>query len=277
MGFEYFVLVATFIFGTIIGSFLNVVIYRFNTGKGLMGRSSCFSCGKVLAWFELVPIVSFLFQQGRCLKCKCKISWQYPLVELITGVVFTLIAWKLFVVEGLPFLTSSFLLFALYLVIFSILIVIAVYDLKHTIIPNFFVYLFILLSSGIFFMQILGIFKGGIFTFYLQDLLAPLILFLFFGGLWLFSGGRWMGFGDAKLSVGIGLLLGWKASIVAFLLSFWVGAIVGILLLSLKQYSFTMKSEIPFGPFLAFGTFLTFIFYPVLNSLFYYLMNILSL
>ena len=81
-----------FVFGTIIGSFLNVVILRYGTGKSFAkGSSQCFSCGKKLSWYELVPILSFLFQKGKCKGCGSKISWQYPLIETITGVLFLLI------------------------------------------------------------------------------------------------------------------------------------------------------------------------------------------
>src|SRR5574343_2050011 len=86
-----FSLILSFVFGAIVGSFLNVVSLRFNTGVGLGGRSKCMSCGTGLTWKELVPIFSFLFQRGACKKCKSKISWQYPLVEFVAGVIFVLI------------------------------------------------------------------------------------------------------------------------------------------------------------------------------------------
>jgi len=263
MSFEPLTLFLVFVFGTIIGSFLNVVIYRFNTGKGLLGRSRCFSCHKKLSWYELIPILSFLFQKGRCISCKCKISWQYPLVEFLTGAVFALFFWKFFIKQAFFLTQINILFFFFYLVIFSILLVIAVYDLRHAIIPNMLVYIFILLAFFVFVLDVTGAISNPFFTFSLNDILAPLVLFSFFGGLWFFSKGMWIGFGDAKLSVGIGFLLGWKASVIAFLISFWVGAIVGIYLLSLRRYSFTMKSEIPFGPFLILGTFTAFLISPI--------------
>src|SRR3989344_1792899 len=79
-----------FILGTIIGSFLNVVILRYNTGSSIQGRSGCMSCGKPLVWYELFPVLSFLFLLGRCGGCKSRISAQYPLVELLTGIIFLL-------------------------------------------------------------------------------------------------------------------------------------------------------------------------------------------
>jgi prepilin signal peptidase PulO-like enzyme (type II secretory pathway) len=86
---EFLVAAAFFVFGSIIGSFLNVLILRFNTGATFGGRSKCFSCGRELRWYDLVPILSFLFLRGRCRFCKSKISLQYPTVELITGLIFT--------------------------------------------------------------------------------------------------------------------------------------------------------------------------------------------
>jgi leader peptidase (prepilin peptidase)/N-methyltransferase len=93
---NFLIILIFFAFGTIIGSFLNVVIYRTNTGKSLLGRSACMSCKKRLAWYELVPIFSFIFLNGRCGHCKTRISYQYVLVEFLTGLVFALIYLKFF-------------------------------------------------------------------------------------------------------------------------------------------------------------------------------------
>src|ERR1035437_11136792 len=87
-------LLLSFVFGTIIGSFLNVVSLRYNTGMGVNGRSKCFTCGKTLTWKELIALFSFAVQKGACKKCKSKISWQYPLVEFLAGVFFVLIFLK---------------------------------------------------------------------------------------------------------------------------------------------------------------------------------------
>lgn len=126
-----------FIFGTIVGSFLNVVILRYNSGESIIKNSSkCFSCRERLKWYEMIPVLSFIFQRGRCRHCKSKISWQYPIVELLTGLVFLLI-----------FLKFQFtLVTSYYFVVFSILIIISVYDLRHQIIPNLLVYIFDILA-----------------------------------------------------------------------------------------------------------------------------------
>lgn len=126
----FFVFVSIFIFGTLVGSFLNVVILRYNTGKKLSGRSRCQSCARVLSWSELIPLFSFLFLRGRCNTCGSAISYQYPLVEILTGVVFLSVF--------LQFQNILENIFAL--IIFSTLIVIVVYDMRHKIIPNGLVY-----------------------------------------------------------------------------------------------------------------------------------------
>ncbi len=241
--------VFVFILGTIIGSFLNVVILRYNTRESVVKTGSrCFSCGKKLKWHELIPILSFIIQRGKCRNCKSKISIQYPIVEFLTGLIFLLVFLK-FQNTDYWLLTTGY-----YFIIFSILIIIAVYDLRHQIIPNAFIYPFIILS---FFSSI--IMRYGLrVTGY--DYIAGLIFFCFFASLWLFSKGQWMGFGDAKLVLGIGWLLGISKGILALLVSFWLGAAVGILLLIFLKKRYNMKSRIAFGPFLVFGTVIAFFF-----------------
>ncbi len=240
-----------FIFGTIIGSFLNVVIYRYNTGVTLGGRSKCFSCAKTLSWYELVPIFSFILQRGKCSDCKSKISIQYPAIELLTGILFVAILATSNVLQNIQIISSILEIIPViyFLLIASLLIVITVYDLHHMIIPNGLVYAFILLA---FF----ALFIDTSLNFVLPntlDLLAGPILATPFALLWLLSHGKWMGFGDAKLALGIGWALGLYAGISAIIFAFWTGAIVGVFLLILKSRAFTMKSEIAFGPFLIFG------------------------
>src|SRR3990167_6368979 len=114
---------SVFVFGAVVGSFLNVVILRLNTGQSVVsGRSKCFTCAKKLKWYELLPIASFVFLRGKCSACKTKISWQYPIIEIITGLLFLLI------------FNEFSLFFVLYffhlLIIFSVLIIIAVYDYR---------------------------------------------------------------------------------------------------------------------------------------------------
>ncbi|MBI5005118.1 MAG: prepilin peptidase [Candidatus Lloydbacteria bacterium] len=259
--FIYLAAVAFFVFGTIIGSFLNVVIARYQTGLGLGGRSQCFSCGNILAWYELFPIISFLFQKGRCKTCKSAISWQYPIIELLTGVIFLALFFKFFIV-GQAFMGAAYTDIALFfsvLFIACLFIIISVYDFKHAIIPNNFIY-------AVDAVAFAGLFVGARMN--TAAFITGVAFFLFFALLWLLSGGRAMGFGDAKFALGIGWLLGPAQGISALLVAFWSGAVIGVLLvgashihtLFLARKSFTLKSEIPFGPFLAFGACVSFLF-----------------
>ncbi len=257
-----------FLIGLVIGSFLNVVIFRYDnnlTWKSLTGRSSCMTCKKKLSWYELVPVFSFLAQKGKCRGCGEKISWQYPIVEILTGLVFLMIFYS--ATRGLPFLLGdlqSYQIFSLiYLwVVFSVLIVITVYDIKHKIIPDSLSFLF----AGLAFVSL---FLSGLGSLNWTDLLAGPILATPFAFIWLISRGRWIGFGDAKLALGIGWFMGLIDGISSIVLAFWIGSVFGVFLILLsklqtlffKDVKFTIKSEIPFAPFLILGMVLIFTFH----------------
>lgn len=242
-----------FIFGTIIGSFLNVVILRYNTGESIIKDGSrCFICGNKLKWHELIPIFSFLAQKGKCRNCKSKISIQYPIVELLTGLIFL----ATFLVTRYSLLVTGY-----YFLIFSLLIIIAVYDFRHQIIPNAFVYSFIAFS---FFSPIVTRYTLHVTGY---DYIAGFVFSAFFGLMWLISSGKWMGLGDAKLALGIGWLLGFSKGLPALMLAFWIGAAVGIFLLFFFKKSYNIKSKLAFGPFLALGTLIAFLFGEAIISL----------
>jgi leader peptidase (prepilin peptidase) / N-methyltransferase len=239
-----FLPVIVFGLGLIVGSFLNVVILRLNTGRSIAtGRSACARCSTTLSWYELIPVFSFLGLRGKCRSCKASISFQYPIVELITAIVFVLV-YKTTVLSGILTSLSWFSFFGS-AAIASLLIVIMVYDLRHTIIPNKIVYPFIILSFLSVIYKALTIPHFAV----IDTLLAGPFLAAPFFFLWFFSKGKAMGKGDMKLALGIGWLVGIAGSIAVFLLSFWIGAIVGVLLIAAsKQYG--MRSEVPFAPFL---------------------------
>lgn len=250
----FFLVFPVFFFGLIVGSFLNVLIYRFNTGQTITGRSRCFSCSKTLKPKHLIPVFSFLWQRGKCAHCSSRIAWQYPLVELATGL--------LFILAG--YLATSIFSFIWLAFIFSILLVITVYDVRHKIIPDLYVYLLII-TAGIFQTYLWWI---GMAT--LWDMLIGPIIAFFFASLWLVSRGTWMGFGDAKLVLGLGFFLGFPEALWATLLAFWVGGAVGIVLLLARFKGATIKSELPFAPFLVFGALLSFLIkYNFLEFFFY--------
>lgn len=242
LSMAFFLALPLFLFGLIVGSFLNVLIYRFNTGQTITGRSRCFSCNKKLKPKHLIPVFSFLIQKGKCAHCGSGIAWQYPAVELATGL--------LFVLAG--YLATSVFSFVWFSFIFSILLVITVYDLRHKIIPDFYVYLFIATTL----IYQIYLWWAGIGTF--SDFIIGPCVALFFASLWFVSKGRWMGFGDAKLVLGIGFFLGFPEALWAVLLAFWIGGFVGIVLLLGRARGATMKSELPFAPFLVLGTLLSF-------------------
>ncbi len=245
-----------FSFGLIVGSFLNVVICRYNTSKSLGGRSACMSCRNTLCWYELIPLISFLAQGGRCRSCKTKISMQYPLVELATGLTFALLFLKF---QNIFYADVSIfaITFMYYVFMFSLLLVIATYDLRHKIIPDE-----LSLFFGLFAFLGLFLFNGSGFYPHLPSLLeflSGIFIALPFALLWLVSASTWMGFGDAKLAVGLGWLLGLSRALSGLVIAFWSGAILGLILIILtKKYS--MKSEIPFAPFLVFGALVAFLF-----------------
>lgn len=244
-------LILTFIFGIIVGSFLNVVALRFNTGTGLGGRSKCMSCGKKLTWKELIPLFSFIFQKGACRGCKSKISWQYPLVEFSTGVMFMLIFFKFPPLASFETFTTLLQLF-----IACLLIVISAYDIKHKIIPDQFVYTFILAT-------LIGLCVGGTSWLHVPGIsafLAGPILALPFALMWVISKGTWMGLGDAKLVLGIGWLLGISAGVNAIILSFWIAAVISVIWLFATYKKFKPRTEIPFGPYLILGMYIVLLF-----------------
>lgn len=254
---EYVPLFVLFVFGSIIGSFLNVVILRFNTGMTLAkGRSRCFSCGKELSWNELIPIVSYVIQAGSCRECGSKISAQYPLVEAAGGLAFV----AAYVVTPSAFANVTSLgMFVLTAVLLCLYIVIVVYDIRHKIIPDLFSYLAAFAALGMIGIDALA--TGSIDP--LRVVGGP-ALFLFFWFFWKVSKGRWMGLGDGKLALSIGWALGLVSGLAALLLSFWTGAIAALAVMACQRLSrkgegIGMKSEIPFGPFLVVGFLLVFL------------------
>ena len=215
-------------------------------------------CRSTLSWYELIPVLSFFFLLGRCRRCKTKIAIQYPLVELVSGIIFATLFYlfrDFFFTDTAVFILS----FTYYALMFSLLLLLAVYDLKHKIIPDAFSFAFgVIAFVGLFFFargsDVFSPHLPGIF-----DLLAgPLIASPFYL-LWFMSRGTWMGFGDVKLALGIGWFLGVSAALSALAVAFWSGALIGVfLLLTSKKYK--MKTQIPFAPYLVLGTFIAFFF-----------------
>ncbi len=251
---EVYLLIGAIFLGAIVGSFINALSYRFNTGRGMGGRSYCDTCGHTLSPADLVPVFSYLFLRGRCRYCRAKISIQNPVVEIVAASLSGLIY----------FAHPTPIVFAFWFLVWMTLLFVVVYDLRHTIIPwscSILLCCFALFSMFVtpslsFTVPSLELLLAG------PILAAPLFL------LSLISKGRWMGWGDSGLELGLGWLLGLTFGGTALMLAFWSGAIVGILLMLFsrvvwqrKSKRLTMVSEIPFAPFLVFGAFLVHFFH----------------
>jgi len=256
-----------FIFGLVIGSFLNVVSMRYDGHHFVLdpniigGRSHCISCGKTLRWFELVPLFSFLIQSGRCRRCKAKISIQYPVVELISGLIFVLVPWR---AAGLASAGSvAWLLPALWTLAFLTLFLASIIDIRIGIIPDelnlalgvlaIAIGFFFAMSPGANgslagpFDAALGV-SGSVWA---GKIIGTVFGFLFFEFLVLVTRRKGIGMGDVKLALPLGFLFGWPDMVLVTGFAFVCGAAVGTALIALKKK--TMRGSLPFGPFLAFS------------------------
>lgn len=257
---EYIFLTVLFVFGAALGSFISVIAGRYNTGLSFFkGRSLCFSCGHELGRADLVPILSFLFLGGHCRYCDSRIPKETLVVEILMGALSVLAAFKsgIFNLEFTWILATSYLIL---LAIFAVILLISIYDLKHFIIPDAF--LFWLLFFSFLYVS----FPSG-FKLQASSFISALVLPLPFLVLFLVSKGRWIGLGDVKYMVVIGFLLGLSQGVSAVTLAFWVGATFALFVLLLNKIKsglklrtplnrLTIKSEIPFGPFLSIGVIL---------------------
>lgn len=243
-----------FIFGSIIGSFLNVVILRLPAEKNLGGRSACRSCGHTLGFFDLFPIFSYLFLRGKCRYCKTKVSPRYLIIEIFTALLFMFSWWQLS-----PQVLKDYLQFASICLAVCVFVIVFVIDFEHFLIFDGVIYIGVLLIFAINFavsfnQNQLFVLTGNWLSGITGAIFAPLP-FLF---IWYFSKGRWMGLGDVKFCIFLGALLGLKIAAVSLLFSIFIGGIVSLGLLALRKKQ--MTSKIPFGTFLSLGGFLAFFF-----------------
>lgn len=237
-----------FVLGLIFGSFLNAIIYRLHIGQSFIkGRSRCPDCQHQLATKDLIPIASWLSLGGRCRYCKKPISWQYPLVELVTGLAFVtafLVA-DLGSLQGILFdlQLSAWLIYSLFL------IVIFVYDYKHYIILDQVVLPAVIIAF------IFNLFLGFVWW---QMLLAAIVASGFFWLQYIVSKGRWIGGGDIKLGLLMGMILSWPYVLVALFLAYVSGSLAGIGLIMAGKKK--LGSRLPFGTFLTLATFITMLY-----------------
>ena len=261
-------LIFVFIFGTIIGSFLNAVIWRIHVSRSVMrGRSRCVHCEHELSAGDLIPLVSFALLRGKCRYCKKPISWQYPLVELAMGTLFVL-SYGIFL-AGAPdgiiqnlFLgqqAGALLAFVRLLFFLAVLVVLFVYDARWGLLPDsvtlpaiplaYIINLFVFSSPAVCVDSTVVCFFASPWA---QMLLAALIGGGFFALQYIISRGVWIGGGDIRLGALMGIMLGFPGVLYALFIAYIVGACVAVVLLAFRKKG--MKSEIPFGPFLCGAT-----------------------
>lgn len=222
------------VLGLIIGSFLNVVIYRLPRGKTFVGgRSHCPHCSRAIAWYDLLPVASYVVLAGKCRRCRRAISWRYPFVEIYSALVFVF-SFKYFAAAGL-----AHWLFWLFLL--ELFLVLAIIDLEQYILPDS---LMVIAAAGVAFYDLAGrsipsnglVAAGGAFT----------IFFL----IWLASKGKWLGLGDAKLAALIGFIFGLAGAVAILYLAIVFGAITGLILLVSGRAK--LGTRLPLGTFIGF-------------------------
>lgn len=232
-----------FILGLVWGSFINCVVWRMKIGSSAFkGRSVCVHCNHKLSWFELIPVMSFVFLRGRCSKCCELIPWHYPLVELSVGGLFVLVWWF----AQLNNWELGLLIRALFIVL--ILTIVFLYDALYK-----------LVSLGIIGVGILGVLVFNFFipelrnvSWIVSEIIGVIMGVGFFWLQYLISKGKWIGIGDVYIGVLMGIILGWQLILVALLISYIVGALVGMLLILFQEKN--LRSEVPLGAFLCIGT-----------------------
>ena len=266
----FFVWVFVFIFGAIVGSFFNVVLLRKNTGEKIAyGRSRCFSCGRELRWNHNIPLVSFVILRGRCAYCKSKISLQYPIVEFLVGVLAVFVFLK--PLPTLFFLPVAFypLFSTFYFLAFSSLFLVAMYDARTKIIDGKLLFVFSVFACLNAAFRWFDAYNNGVSVLILYDAIAALSIWFFFWALCFFSNGKWIGRGDSNFAFWCSIFLGAKQSVAMVLLSYWIGGVFGIAILlvsfllkklSKRSIGVSLKTEIPFAPFLALGVFVSWVF-----------------
>ena len=263
--------ILAFILGSCIGSFLNVVIYRVPNEKSLMTPSACPNCKTAIKPYHNVPVLGWLMLGGKCVSCKEQISWRYPVIEAMTGLVFLIVFMQLGLTPYLP----------VALAFVSAMIALIFIDAEHMILPNVITYPMFVIALIVRIVFPIAFAGTNYFSdtthapiaslhgypAWLVSLAGALFGALIGGGsLWL-VGAIWkylrgveaMGFGDVKLLFGIGALLGWRLTVLTIFIGAFTGAIAGIFLVS-KQKDKDLQTQIPFGIFLGIGSIFSLVF-----------------
>lgn len=281
-----------FFVGISLGSFLNVVSLRYAPGqefslKKISGRSYCPKCKMTLRWYELLPLISFVLLWGRCRMCREKISWQYPIVELLSGLLFVFVPTSIFGVSDILGMSDTLILnVVLWIAVFWLLLLMSVIDIRRYIIPNAINIILLFLGAvAVFLKTFLPPFQqffigsyallfqipifgmsdiqgmSDILILIMYHLVGFLVGGLFFWAVHALTRGKGMGFGDVKLGFALGFLLGWPDILFAMMFAFIVGGAWGVEVLIIRKIGSpstssgsTLKRRLPFGPFFATGT-----------------------
>ncbi len=253
---QWIIITVLAILGSSLGSFISVLIYRIENKKtgSITGRSYCPSCKKQLTPIDLIPIASYILLKGKCRFCKKNISPTYFFLELAGAFLMILIYFKFpFILQNQQtyiLSKSNFLSFGLYTINTMILMGVFFYDLKYLKIPDLFLFSF--MGISLFTSLILKL------NTEINLFIAVVIAIIFFGGQILISKGKWMGEGDLFLGMGMALLFGWQKFLLSIAITYIFGSIISLILLATKKA--TPKTQIPFAPFMVFGSLAT-IFY----------------
>ncbi|MCR4313891.1 MAG: prepilin peptidase [Candidatus Uhrbacteria bacterium] len=241
--------ILVFIVGVSIGSFLNVVIFRTHEGEAIVrGRSKCRVCENPIRAGDLIPVLSYLRLRGQCRACHAVISWQYPAVELATGLLFVLFYLMVATRMGNNFgLLSVGLSILRYWVFVAFLVIIFLYDLRHMLIIDRFT------IPAMIFAILMNLWLGTVPAWSL--LVGSLVLAGFFWVQFAISKGTWVGGGDIRMGALMGFMLGLEQGLVALFLAYMFGAAVGIVMMACGKA--TRKTPVPFGSFLAVATLVT--------------------
>jgi leader peptidase (prepilin peptidase)/N-methyltransferase len=230
--------------GVCVGSFLNVCIYRLPRGQSLASPPSrCPHCERPLRWYHNIPIVSWVALRGRCAHCQAPISIQYPVIELVTALVWLLIVW----------MTPVGWLLASRLVLATALIVLFMIDLEHQLLPNV-----ITLPGIVVGLAFSVVAPPGPADALLGALLGGGVLYAIAAAYYLLRKEEGMGMGDVKMLAMVGAFLGWRAVLLTLVLSSFAGAVIGVVMMGLQKGS--MRYALPFGTFLAVGALLAMLF-----------------
>ncbi|MCR4328089.1 MAG: prepilin peptidase [Patescibacteria group bacterium] len=257
-----------FVLGLSFGSFINVIALRYNPDRFLFsrtalgGRSRCAHCKKTLRWFELVPLISFLFQRGRCRSCHTRLSPQYMFAEIIAGAIFVLVPIRIASLYLLP-PTSYYLLVTVWIFVLLILLLLSLIDVRFRIIPDecnvaligagmaIAILTPVMNGTGGSFLGAYGILLLAQSHIWVNKLLGFLAGAFGLGILAVATRGKGMGMGDIKLAAALGVVFGWPDIAVLLGIAFVLGAIAGILEIATAKN--TLNGTLPFGPFIALG------------------------